>query len=47
MTPLVVHVVDDDESLRAALAGLLRASGYDVRTYASAGGTSLNMSPDA
>jgi len=37
MTPLVVHVVDDDESLRAALAGLLRASGYEVRTYASAG----------
>jgi len=37
MTPLVVHVVDDDASLRSALAGLLRASGYEVRTYASAG----------
>jgi len=37
MTPLVVHVVDDDASLRPALAGLLRASGYEVRTYASAG----------
>lgn len=33
----VVHLIDDDESLRAALAGLLRASGYEVQTYASAG----------
>ncbi len=33
----VVHFVDDDASLRAALGGLLRAAGYDVRTYASAG----------
>jgi FixJ family two-component response regulator len=33
----VVHLVDDDASLRAALAGLLRAAGYDVRAYASAG----------
>jgi FixJ family two-component response regulator len=32
-----VHVVDDDESLRSALAGLLRAAGYDAVTYASAG----------
>jgi FixJ family two-component response regulator len=33
----VVHVVDDDASLRSALGGLLRAAGYDVRAYASAG----------
>jgi FixJ family two-component response regulator len=33
----VVHLVDDDESLRAALGGLLCAAGYDVRAYASAG----------
>jgi len=33
----VVHLVDDDESLRAALGGLLQAAGYDVRAYASAG----------
>jgi FixJ family two-component response regulator len=32
----VVHVVDDDASLRSALAGLLCAAGYEVRTYASA-----------
>lgn len=31
-----VHLVDDDESLRTALARLLRAAGHEVRTYASA-----------
>jgi FixJ family two-component response regulator len=35
--PPVVHVVDDDASLRSALAGLLRASGFEVRAYESAG----------
>jgi FixJ family two-component response regulator len=33
----IVHVVDDDESLRTATARLLGAAGYEVRTYASAG----------
>ena len=33
----IVHVVDDDESLRTAVARLLRIAGYEVRTYASAG----------
>jgi FixJ family two-component response regulator len=33
----VVHLVDDDASLRGALVGLLRAAGYEVRAYASAG----------
>ena len=37
MTAPIVHVVDDDEPLRTALARLLRTQGYDVRTYASAG----------
>ncbi len=32
----VVHVVDDDDSLRAALARRLRIEGYAVRAYASA-----------
>jgi FixJ family two-component response regulator len=32
-----VHVVDDDASLRTALTRLLKAAGYDVRAYASAG----------
>src|SRR4051794_29214963 len=33
----IVHVVDDDETLRTALARLLEAAGYQARTYASAG----------
>ena len=32
----VIHVVDDDESFQTAVARLLRAAGYEVRTYASA-----------
>ena len=30
-----MHIVDDDESLRTALARLLRAAGHEVRSYAS------------
>src|SRR5262245_14122748 len=39
MTPStpVVHVVDDDDSFRTAVARLLRAAGYEVRSHASAG----------
>jgi FixJ family two-component response regulator len=37
----VVHVVDDDDSLRKAVTRLLRAAGYDVRDYASAGDFAL------
>jgi len=33
----IVHVVDDDDSLRKAVTRLLRAAGYDVRAYGSAG----------
>jgi len=37
VTKSLVHVVDDDESLRTAVARLLVAEGYEVRTHASAG----------
>jgi FixJ family two-component response regulator len=42
-----IHVVDDDESLRTALMRLLRAAGYVVRTYASAGDFLLNKPGNA
>lgn len=32
----VVHLVDDDDSLRKALSRVLSAAGHEVRTYASA-----------
>jgi FixJ family two-component response regulator len=32
-----IHVVDDDDSLRTAVMRLLKAAGYEVRGYASAG----------
>lgn len=34
---IVVHIVDDEESVRSSLAFLLDAAGYAVRTHASAG----------
>ena len=33
----LVHIVDDDEDMCIAMARLLRAEGYEVRTYKSAG----------
>jgi FixJ family two-component response regulator len=33
----IIYVVDDDDSLRKAVTRLLRAAGYDVCAYASAG----------
>ena len=33
-----VHVVDDDEAIRASLTVLLESAGLNVRTYASANG---------
>src|ERR1043166_10092464 len=37
----IVHVVDDDDSLRKAVTRLLCAAGYDVHAYASAGDFAL------
>src|SRR6266513_3837592 len=37
----IVHVVDDDDSLRKAVARLLHAAGYDVHAYASVGDFAL------
>ena len=34
--PIVVHVVDDEPSVRKAVSRLLRAAGYGVATYESA-----------
>lgn len=36
MASPIVHVVDDDESFLRAVTRLLRASGFEVRTFASA-----------
>src|SRR4029453_16222398 len=33
----IIHVVDDDDSVRVALTRLLRAKGYETRAYKSAG----------
>jgi len=44
-TPLI-HVVDDDESLRAALLRLLDAAGFAARGYASTGEFLLHPLPD-
>ena len=43
----VVHLVDDDRSVRTALARLLRAAGYEVRTYAAADDYLLGAPHDA
>lgn len=32
----IISIIDDDESVRIALDGLLRSHGYRVKTYASA-----------
>jgi FixJ family two-component response regulator len=48
-TPPVIVVVDDDASLRRALARLLRVVGYEAVTFASAEAflqTGLQISPD-
>ena len=44
-TPLI-HVVDDDESLRTALLQLLDAAGFNARGYASVGDFLLQPPPD-
>jgi FixJ family two-component response regulator len=42
----LIHVVDDDDSLRAALLDLLDAAGYEARGYASTGEFLLDPPPD-
>ena len=42
----VIHVVDDDASFRTAISRLLRAAGYAVKTYNSAGEFLLEPSND-
>jgi FixJ family two-component response regulator len=44
-TPLI-HVVDDDPSMRAALLRLLDAAGFEARGYASTGEFLLQTLPD-
>jgi FixJ family two-component response regulator len=43
----IVHVVDDDDSLRTAVTRLLRAAGYQVRGHCSAGEFLLARPGDA
>lgn len=43
----VVHLVDDDTSLRTAVSRVLRAAGYQVRAYASVGEFLLSEPGDA
>ena len=42
----LIHVVDDDESLRDALLDLLAAAGFEARGYASTGDFLLQPVPD-
>ncbi len=44
--PPLIHVVDDDESLRTALLRLLGAAGFEACGYASTGHFLLQMPPD-
>ena len=46
MTPPIVHVVDDDDLARNGTARLLTASGFTVRTYASARDFLTDLEPD-
>jgi RNA polymerase sigma factor (sigma-70 family) len=48
MTPAtpIIHVVDDDDSLRTAVTRLLRAAGYEVRSHASVGEFLLARQPN-
>jgi FixJ family two-component response regulator len=41
----LVHVVDDDDSFRTAISRMLRASGFEVRAYRSAGEFLLEPPP--
>ncbi|HSO22944.1 MAG TPA: response regulator transcription factor [Chondromyces sp.] len=45
-TPPLIHVVDDDDSLRTALLRLLESAGCEARGYASTGEFLLQPPPD-
>jgi FixJ family two-component response regulator len=45
--PAIVHIIDDDESLRAALDGLLRSMDLKTRTYRSVDDFLAAARPDA
>lgn len=44
--PPLIHVIDDDESLRSALVRLLEAAGFEARGHGSAGDFLLQPVPD-
>ena len=46
-TAPLVHVVDDDPSMRVALVRLLEAAGFEARAYASTGEFLLQPLPDS
>ena len=35
MTPLLLHIIDDDDAVRDAISMLLKGSGFNVRTHAN------------
>lgn len=43
----VVHLVDDDPSFLTSMSRLLRASGYEVKTFTSVAGFLSQLAPDA
>lgn len=43
----IVHLVDDDTSFLTSMSRLLRASGYEVKTFTSAAGFLSQLAPDA
>lgn len=45
-TAALIHVVDDDQSMRTALLELLDAAGFEARGYASTGEFLLHPPPD-
>jgi FixJ family two-component response regulator len=46
-TPAVIHLIDDDDSLRVALGRLLKAAGFEVASYSSAGEFLMHPLPTA
>jgi len=47
MENAIIHVVDDDDSMRTSLTRLLSASGYETRSYRSAGEFLMSERPAA